>query len=99
MSLTFRCYPIDSAAVARATVRSGFEASPVAPLWTRIGALLYAHGERLYNFQGLRAFKEKFHPVWQPRYLSYPGGLRLPIVLAEVAALIAGGYRRVLRRG
>jgi phosphatidylglycerol lysyltransferase len=49
----------------------------------------------VYNFQGLRAYKEKFNPVWQPRYLAYPGGLRLPRVLADVSALIAGGYLRI----
>ena len=39
---------------------SGFERSPVAPLWQRVGAFLYEHGEAFYGFQGLRAFKEKF---------------------------------------
>jgi phosphatidylglycerol lysyltransferase len=74
---------------------SGFEKSPVAPLWARLGTLLYEHGEALYNFQGLRAFKQKFNPVWLPHYLAYPGGLTLPRVLADVAALVAGGYRRI----
>jgi len=74
---------------------SGFETSPVAPLWNRLASFLYEHGENVYNFQGLRAFKQKFDPVWQPRYLAYPGGLRLARVLADVAALIAGGYRRI----
>jgi len=74
---------------------SGFERSPVAPLWTRIGSFLYEHGEGVYNFQGLRLFKEKFDPAWEPHYLAYPGGLGLPRVLADVTALIAGGYRNV----
>ena len=75
---------------------SGFETSPVAPLWNRLAAFLYEHGEAVYNFQGLRAYKEKFDPVWEPRYLAYPGGLRLPRILADVSALVAGGYRRIL---
>jgi len=74
---------------------SGFEQSPVAPLWSRLGSFLYKHGEALYGFQGLRDYKEKFHPAWEPRYLVYPGGLRLPRILADVSALIAGGYRRI----
>jgi len=79
---------------------SGFEQSPVAPLWNRAGLFLYEHGESIYNFQGLRAFKEKFKPEWQPRYLAYPGGLKLPRILADIAALVAGGYRRIfVRRG
>ena len=75
---------------------SGFEGSSAAPLLSRIGSFLYLHGEVLYRFRGLRAFKEKFHPVWVPRYLVYPGGIRLPRVVADVAALIAGGYRKVV---
>ena len=75
---------------------SGFETSPVAPLWTRLGEFLYQHGGALYNFQGLRAYKEKFDPIWESHYLAYPGGLGLPRILADVSALIAGGYRRIL---
>jgi phosphatidylglycerol lysyltransferase len=74
---------------------SGFEQSPVAPLWNRIGAFLYDHGKAVYNFQGLRAYKEKFNPIWEQHYLAYPGGLRLPRVLADLSALVAGGYRRI----
>lgn len=74
---------------------SGFESSPVAPLWNRLGALLYEHGEGVYNFQGLRAYKQKFDPQWEPHYLACPGGLRLPRILADVSALVAGGYRRI----
>jgi phosphatidylglycerol lysyltransferase len=77
---------------------SGFEASAVAPLRARAGHFLYQHGARLYNFQGLRAFKEKFDPVWESRYLVYPGGLRLPRIAADVSALIAGGYRRIFSK-
>jgi phosphatidylglycerol lysyltransferase len=77
---------------------SGFEASPVAPLWNRLGAFLYAHGDAVYNFQGLRAYKEKFNPVWEPHYPAYPGGLRLPRIMVDVSALVAGGYRRVFQK-
>jgi len=77
---------------------SGFQQSPVAPLWNRLAAFLYKHGEAIYNFQGLRAFKEKFDPSWEPRYLAYPGGFRLPRVLSDVSALIAGGYRGIFLR-
>jgi phosphatidylglycerol lysyltransferase len=75
---------------------SGFEQSPIAPLWTKFGTFLYEHGEAIYKFQGLRAFKEKFDPIWESRYMASPGGLKLPRILADVVALVAGGYRRVL---
>jgi len=71
----------------------GLENRALAPLWQRLGAVLFRYGEHFYNFQGLRMFKEKFDPVWEPRYLASPGGLALPRVLADVAALISGGLR------
>ena len=77
---------------------SGIPTSPVGHAWTRLGHFVYRNGEAFYNFQGLRAYKEKFHPAWQPRYLAYPGGLALPRVIADVTALIAGGYRRIFLR-
>jgi phosphatidylglycerol lysyltransferase len=77
---------------------SGFESSPMASVWNRLGAFLYEHGEAVYNFQGLRAFKDKFNPVWEPHYLAYPGGLRLPRIMADVSALVAGGYRRIFQK-
>ena len=77
---------------------SGFEASSAASLWNRLGAFIYEYGEAIYNFQGLRAFKAKFHPEWEPHYLAYPGGLRLPRIMADVSALVAGGYRQIFRK-
>jgi phosphatidylglycerol lysyltransferase len=74
---------------------SGFEQSAIASLWNRVGVFVYEHGESLYNFRGLRAYKEKFSPIWEPRYLACPGGLRLPKILADVSALVAGGYRHI----
>jgi phosphatidylglycerol lysyltransferase len=77
---------------------SGFESTPIAPLWARAGHLLYEHGTPLYNFQGLRAFKNKFDPVWESRYLVYPGGLALLRIAADVSALVSGGYRRIFAK-
>jgi len=77
---------------------SGFEARALAPAWQRIGAMLYRHGEHFYNFRGLRRYKEKFQPQWEPRYLAAPGGLALPGVLTNVAALISGGLTGVIAK-
>jgi phosphatidylglycerol lysyltransferase len=77
---------------------SGLPHSPLGRSWSRVGRFAYRHGELFYNFQGLRAYKEKFDPVWEPRYLVYPGGLMLPKVLADVTALVAGGYRQIFWR-
>jgi phosphatidylglycerol lysyltransferase len=77
---------------------SGLVQNPLAPLWNRLGALLFRHGEHFYNFQGLRAYKEKFDPDWSPKYLASPGGLILPQVLAQVAALVSGGLVGLVRK-
>ena len=77
---------------------SGMADHPLAPNWHRLGRLLFAHGEHFYNFQGLRSFKEKFDPVWEPRYLASPGGVGPLIVLTDIAALIGGGFKRVIAK-
>lgn len=77
---------------------SGLETHPLAPLWHRLGTLVFRHGEHFYNFEGLRAYKDKFDPQWRPKYLAAPGGLTLPAVLLDVAALISGGVRGMLAR-
>ena len=77
---------------------SGFESHALAPLWQRAGAFLFTHGEHFYNFQGLRQFKEKFKPVWTPRYLASPGGLVFPRVLAGVGSLVSRGLTGLVAR-
>jgi hypothetical protein len=49
---------------------SGIESRRLAPIWARIGALLYRHGDAFYGFEGLRAYKDKFNPRWEPRYIA-----------------------------
>ena len=70
---------------------AGLEQRRLAPLWTQAGAFLFRYGEHFYNFKGLRQFKAKFDPVWEPRYLVAPGGFALPRVLGDVTLLISGG--------
>ncbi len=77
---------------------SGLEDRTLAPLWHRLGTFVFRHGEHFYNFQGLRQYKEKFDPVWQPKYLACRGGLALPRILANVAALISGGIKGVIMK-
>lgn len=77
---------------------SGLENRQLAPIWHRMGALLYRHAENFYNFQGLRTYKQKFDPVWEPRYLASPGGLQLPRILTNVASLVSGGLRGVIAK-
>jgi len=74
---------------------AGFENRSLSPLWQRLGAFVFHHGEHFYNFQGLRFYKDKFAPTWEPKYLAVPGGFALPKILADVASLISGGIRGI----
>ena len=77
---------------------SGLEDRSLAPLWNRLGAFVFRHGEHFYNFQGLRQYKDKFDPVWEPKYIALPGGLALPHILANVASLVSGGIKGVVAK-
>jgi phosphatidylglycerol lysyltransferase len=77
---------------------SGLEKHPLAPFWHKLGSLVHRYGQPFYNFEGLRRYKEKFGPHWRPRYLASPGGLTLPRVALDAAALIAGGIREVVSK-
>jgi phosphatidylglycerol lysyltransferase len=77
---------------------AGLENRPFAPLWNRIGAMIFRHGEEFYNFEGLRQYKAKFDPVWEPRYLVCPGGGALPRILLNIATLISGGVTGILTK-
>jgi phosphatidylglycerol lysyltransferase len=77
---------------------SGLENRALAPLWHRMGSFLFRHGESFYNFEGLRRYKEKFDPVWEPRYLASPGGLHLARVLLDVSTLISGGLKELITK-
>lgn len=77
---------------------SGLDAHRLAPSWERLGSALFRFGEHFYNFQGLRAYKEKFQPVWEPRYLAAPPGLGVAGVMADVTTLVSGGLRGAVMR-
>jgi phosphatidylglycerol lysyltransferase len=72
---------------------SGLESRKGVRLWNRFGAAIFQHGGHFYNFSGLRAFKAKFDPHWEPRYLAVPSAGSPMVPLADAAMLIAGGTR------
>lgn len=69
---------------------SGLRPGPLAPIWSRLGAAVYGHGERIYGFSGLRSFKQKFGPSWVPRYIGTTPGVSVPRALIDAAVLIGG---------
>lgn len=77
---------------------AGLEDRSLAPLWNRLGARVFRHGEHFYNFQGLRQFKEHFDPQWSPKYLISPGGFALPRILVNLATLISGSLKGAISK-
>lgn len=69
-----------------------------APLLGRLGAFVYANGEGVYGFQGLRKFKDKFQPRWEPVYIATRGRTAATSALIDVALLTSGGLRGLLPR-
>ena len=78
---------------------AGVGENPFARPSERLARLAYEYGNRFYNYKGLRSYKEKFQPVWRGAYLAYPYRMSPQLLLVDIAALIAGGYRRVLTAG
>lgn len=49
----------------------------------------YSSPQRLLSLQGLRQFKSKFQPTWQPKYIVYTGGRRqLPRIAFALGRLL-----------
>lgn len=68
-------------------------AAPPSPLWLRLLlGWMRAHANRFYNFQGLEAFKAKFHPErWEPIYAVANRPRFSPAILYAVAGAFSGG--------
>ncbi|MER8447648.1 bifunctional lysylphosphatidylglycerol flippase/synthetase MprF [Mesorhizobium sp. M1066] len=77
---------------------AGLSGNPAAPIWHRVGRAAYDHGETFYNFRGLRAFKNKFDPIWTARYMAVASGLSPLLAIADVTVLIGGGLRGVISK-
>jgi phosphatidylglycerol lysyltransferase len=76
---------------------SGVGAAPDDPRAERALHFLYEHVDQFYNFKGLHAFKDKFDPRWEPRYLAYPSasslpGLALALIRADSGDEFIGDY-------
>jgi phosphatidylglycerol lysyltransferase len=77
---------------------SGLSTHPLAPLWNRVAAGFFHRGESFYNFQGLRSYKDKFNPEWEPLYIAVQSNWSLPSALLDATALIGGGIRNTLSK-
>lgn len=55
----------------------------------KLANLVFRYGGHFYGFEGLRRYKEKFFPEWQPRYLAYPASVSLPVLLVDLVILVS----------
>ena len=77
---------------------SGLEEHALAPTWHKLGRMVQRYGETFYHFEGLRKYKEKFMPVWRPRYLAAAGKFGVAGALLDVTSLISGGVGKALKK-
>ena len=67
---------------------------------------IYEGGQTMFNFAGLRSFKQKWDPEWESRYICYETDADLPTLAAAIARAgelpdsrsVAGRIRGFLRR-
>lgn len=77
---------------------AGLEDRPLAPIMSRVGRLAFERAEELYNFQGVYRYKDKYDPVWQPRYIAAAHKWAIPILLADVGLMSSGGVAGLAKR-
>lgn len=77
---------------------AGLEDRPLAPTLSRVGRLIFDRGEEIYNFQGVRRYKDKYDPLWQPCYVAAPQKWAIPMVLADASLLASGGVAGLAKR-
>ncbi len=58
---------------------------PLAPLWHRSSVLMY--GQSYANNDASQ--EEHYKPVWRPKYLVSPGGIKTPRILRDINRLIS----------
>jgi phosphatidylglycerol lysyltransferase len=67
---------------------------------------LYQRGDRAFNYQGLRRFKEKWNPGWEDRFLVYNSDIELPKIAVAVSRAgelprplsVASRFRSIVKR-
>lgn len=77
---------------------SGLDDRPLAPALSRVGRLIYDRGEEIYNFQGVRHYKSKYDPTWQPRFVAAPRKWDIPRLMADAGLLSSGGVAGLAKR-
>jgi len=77
---------------------AGLDDRRLAPLLSRLGRMVFNRAEDFYNFQGVRRYKNKYDPLWEPRYMASRHKWAIPILMADVAFLSSGGMTGLTKR-
>lgn len=77
----YRRYSLGFSPLAEVGAESG------SPAIERSLRLVYEHFDRLFSHQGMRAYKAKFAPIWEPRYFVYRSDATLPIASLAMVRL------------
>lgn len=70
--------------------------NPYSPKLEKLIKNLYQHGDKIYSFSGLRKYKEKYQPIWESRYLAYPKGSNISILLLQIV-MLTSKYKKTSR--
>lgn len=62
---------------------------PLAPLWHRVEVLMYEHSYSAKQSNDPGAQHERDQPMWRPKYLVSPGGIKTPRILRDINRLIS----------
>ncbi len=77
---------------------SGIEGHELSTFWNRFGNFVFNLGGHIYNFKGLRRYKEGFSPQWRPKYIVFSGDLSLLNVLKDIYVLVSGGMKEKIKK-
>ncbi|EDY84234.1 conserved hypothetical protein [Verrucomicrobiia bacterium DG1235] len=74
---------------------SGISVGNAVPFAHKLLDLVFNHGENFYGFRGIRSYKDRFNPEWEPIYVASPGNWRLPFVTADVTRVVSSRPKQV----
>lgn len=77
---------------------SGFSYHPLGARWDKICHYIYQYVEQIYNFKGLRKYKEKFRPEWTPVYIAIASSPSMLYHIFKISMLSSSGLKGLLRK-
>lgn len=77
---------------------SGIQYNKYTSIWNKVGYLLFNYGESIYNFKGIKSFKNQFNPNWEPKYIALQNYHELPQIMFSTSTLISGGIRKTIKK-